>query len=566
MTAARILRLLMILSPTVVVLGGAGVLAARNWDTPLPSATAAAQGKLVVVAVFDQFRGDYADRWRESFGTDGFEKIRSHGTYYPNGRVPYAATSTAPGHAAIVTGAPPSVTGIVENEWFVRGRETPIAACKADRPYARIPAGAAVTTDGGLSPERLLVPTVGDALRAAKPQSRVFALALKDRSAVLMGGKMPTGAYCFDTDDGTFHTSAFYREKPHDFVDTFNASGAAAKWAGKTWDRVGDKFTYDRLAGPDDKIGEGSLPDGTDRVFPHSMPPVGRRYFEELERTPFGNELVWELAKAAIDGENLGRGPDVDLLFVSFSASDLVGHRYGPDSHEVMDCAIRADKLVARMITELDAAVGAGNYTLIVTADHGVCPLPEVAGAKHPEAKRVPPGDIVTGLDAALDDAFGTKDGKPGQWLELDFRATQPWVYLNRRQAETVGVDYAAVEKFAAQWLGNRPGVETAFPRSAVAGKPADGPLKAVQLSFHPERCGDVYVVVEKYCLLDGRPRGTNHGTPHDYDSHVPLFLYGAGVTALGTKPEPVSLLAVAPLICRFVGIEPPATCAEKAP
>jgi hypothetical protein len=572
MRPVQLLRYLLILAPTIGVVGGAVALAVRNWDAPivLPEGFTAseARGKLVVVAVFDQLRGDYPERWREAYGSDGFEKLRTKGIYFANGRVPYAATSTGPGHAAISTGLPPSGSGIVENDWFVRGRELPVVCCKADRAYERVPAAQNPgPADGGLSPVRLLAPTVGDLLRKAKPESRVFALALKDRAAVLLGGKEPSGAYCFDTDDGEFHTSAFYRDRPHAFVDAFNASAAADRWAGKTWDRLGDTKTYDRLAGPDDQPGEGTMPDGSDRTFPHVLPPAGRPYYNELERSPFGNELVWEFAKAAIDGEKLGRGSEPDLLFLGFSATDLVGHKYGPDSHEALDTAIRADKLIAKMILELDASVGAGNYTLIVVADHGVCPLPEVARAKQPDASRIPPGEIVHGLDAALDGAFGTKNGQPGQWLEVDFRRTQPWVYLNRKQAEAVGVEYAAVEKYTAQWLSNRSGVAAAFARAKIQGPASnDALLRSVQLTFHPDRCGDVLVVPEKYCLLDGRPRGTNHGSPHDYDTHIPIFAYGAGVAAAGTKTEIVSILAIAPLIAKHLGIDPPTGCTEKPP
>lgn len=569
MPFARVVRLAVVLTPTIALVGAGAWFLTRS---PRPTAAGPAPAaKLVVLVVFDQLRGDYPERWAGEFGPAGFERIKREGVWYSNCHLPFACSSTGPGHAAIATGAPPAVNGIVENSWYVRGQDRPVYCASGDRLQRLVPPGGSDRGgDNGLSPAQLLVPGVGDVLRGATAgRGRVFALSLKDRGAVLLGGKDPTGAYCFDTEDGLFHTSTYYRDRVHPWVEAFNASAVADRWAGRVWERVGAKETYDRLAGPDDVSGEGTKPE--DRVFPHPLPPasaIGRAYYRALELSPFGNELLWEFTKAAVVGERLGREDMPDLLMVSFSSNDLIGHIYGPDSHEVLDTTIRSDRLLGDMIAFFDERVGPGRYALVVTGDHGVCPLPESPTAP-PGARRVGPGEITDGLEEALDEAFGRVDGAPGRWVEKDFRATFPWLYLNRRFIESHGTPYAEVERYVEQWLGNRPSVEAAYARRRLEGSafPADDPGRAVQLAFHPDRCGDVYVLTKPYILPSwGGRTGTNHGTPHPYDTHVPVMAFGAGVPPLGRRTEPVSSLIVAPLLCRLLGIDPPTFAVEPLP
>jgi arylsulfatase A-like enzyme len=564
MTIPRPVRVFLVFTPALALLAVGAWFAIRPTH---PAGATARAARLVVLVVFDQMRGDYPQRWASEFGQDGFEKLKAEGVWYNNCHLPYACSSTGPGHASISTGAPPSVHGIVENRWFLRGVEKPVYCSSGDRPNQRVPPADHDTGDG-LSPERLLVPAVGDSFRTAThKQGRVFSLSLKDRSAVLLGGKDPSGAYCFDTEDGQFHTSTYYRERVHPWVESFNASGAADRWVGRAWERLGSQQTYDRLAGPDDVIGEGSSP--ASRVFPHALPADrGRKYYSALEVTPFGNDLLWEFAKAAIVWENLGREDAPDLLLLSYSSNDLIGHKYGPDSHEVMDVTLRSDRLLASMTAFLDDRVGAGKYAVVVTADHGVCPLPEAPTAP-PGTRRVTPEQVAAGLGEALDTVFGQVGRVPGRWIEKSFGATFPWLYLDRRYIEDRGIPVEDVERYAEQWLGNRPAVQAAFGRSRLQAEsfPAGELGRSVQLAFHPDRCGDVCVVTKPYILCSvAFSTGTNHGTPHEYDTHVPVLAYGAGVPKLGQREEAVSSLIVAPLVCRLLGIEPPPTAAETLP
>jgi hypothetical protein len=581
MSVARSLRFVVLLSPALCLIGGVAWFILKPTPSPSPAGTADEPrtdgGKLVVLVVFDQMRGDYLDRWKQHFGGDGFEKLKRDGVWYSNAHLPYAASSTGPGHASLATGAPPAVHGIIENRWFDRARGKVVYSATTEEGYDRVPSSTAAARERwpALAPVRVLAPTVGDALKEQSKGGRVFSLSLKDRAAVLMGGKEPNGVYCFDSAVGEFHTSSYYRASVPAWVDAFDRNRIAHRWSGKPWDRLKPPAIYNTL-GRDD-VAEESTFNHPSRVFPHAIPDVNARassYFNALEYSPYGGELLWEFAKAAIEGEKLGRNGTTDLLCVSFSSNDHIGHAFGPDSHEVLDVTLRSDKLLGEMLAHLDEAVGKDRYAVVVTSDHGICPLTEVARMDHPEARRVDLNkDVLNGLDEHLDKVFGQRDGVPGQWVENGAKAKDchPWVYLNRRAIEAMEKTYDEVEAAAANWLRERPVPVTVFTRTQLlAGqfKPEEQPFADMtRISFHPDRAGDLYLILPPYTLLGGPlGQGTDHGTPHEYDRHVPILASGAGVPKLGERKEPTSSLAVAPLVAYLLGVKPPATAKENIP
>lgn len=601
----RIARVLLVLLP---LLAGAAAGAWVLLDTPpgppdgtppageepaAPPPPPARTGKLVVLLVFDQMRGDTLSRWASAFGPDGFERLKREGVWFSDCHLPYAGTSTGPGHASLVTGVPPSVHGIVENDWYDRQASARVYSVQPSRPYDRVPplAEAAgkppvrgVVT--GFSPERLLAETVGDKLKAATGgKGRVVALSVKDRAAALMGGKKPDAAYCFDARDGLFTTNTYYRDRLHPWADGFNAASPADAWLNKSWTPFkADAGLYDKLAGPDAAPGE-AAGYAQGRTFPHPMSDQtkpGPGYYGAVETSPFGNELLLEMAKRAVGGEDLGKGPAADLLCVSFSSSDLVGHVWGPDSWEVLDTALRADRLTADLLKYLDETVGPDRYTLVLAGDHGVCPIPEQKRypEQYPAAARVQDRSLLGGLLEALDEVYGVPPAGPTRWIEPappDALRVLPWVYLNRTAIEGRGLDPKAVADFAAQWCGNRPYMLTAFTRKQIeAGdlpphgvgsrnQVRDAAAKA-KLSYHPDRCGDFIVIPKPGILITPYPEGTSHGSPHPYDTHVALVVSGAGVPAGGKVGRRVSALVAAPILARALGIDPPAGAAEKVP
>jgi hypothetical protein len=568
----KLLRIGLILLPTMAFVVMASAYVGRKWnDVPPIGSGASGRGKLVVVAVFDQFRGDYPVRWSMLFGPNGFARIQRDGVSYTQAHLPYAATSTGPGHASIATGQPPSVHGIVENEWFDRKLGVKLYCAQPKRPYERVPGGDA----GGLSPEQMLCDSLGDHLHKVSPGSRVYSLALKDRTAVMLGGQRATAAYCFDTVHGEFHTSSYYAATVPSWVMDFNKSGAADSWFTKRWERLGNVETYNATVGQDDAPGEtryekdvktGQLV-GYGPTFPHPMnidnqPHPNKRYYERLESSPFGNELVWQFARSAIDAEQLGTRGTTDLLYLGFSSNDLIGHRWGPDSHEVLDSTLRTDALIEKMIDHLDAKLGTGNYTLFITADHGICPFPEHEQKTNPEAERFDPR---AELDPAvmgevLNNQFGKLAEDPRTWFAENGKSAFPMLYLNRSFIEANGLNVDEVAEAIAKWAENRDHIVKAIPRAVLLGSPSNDPLtRQCQLSCYEGRSGEVFLVIKPYCLpLGPASVGTNHGSPNSYDTHVVLMAYGADVPKLGIQGDKINSLSIAPMICEALGIAPP--------
>jgi hypothetical protein len=568
----RVSRLLGLLFVFALLLLGAQA----SW---LPAAEPLPGGppRLAVLVIFDQLRGDYLERWEKLFGEGGFRRLQREGAWFTNCQYPYADTFTAAGHASISTGSLPSEHGIIENSWYDRtlGKEV---YCVATGRYERVPPaiqsepGSISETkkidSGSVSPERLLAPALGDALKeATQGKGRVVALSLKDRSAVLPAGRHPEACYWFDSRAGIFVTSTYSRQSVHPWVAEFNQTRPADRWFGKAWQRFRPDLEYDYYSGPDDVAGEGKG-FGQGRTFPHPMmggkTKLSEDYYQALVTSPYGNDLLLELALRAVDAERLGRGDAPDLLVVSFSSNDLIGHVWGPDSQEVLDVTLRSDKVVQRLLKDLDAKVGKGRYVLAVTADHGVCPLPEVARAQGKDAGRVAADLLGRRAEAFLNETFGQKE-KQERWLEAK---TSNWLYLNRALLQAHGLDSAQVEEALAGWFKQQPGVWTAYTRSQLLhGLPADDRIgAAVRRSFYPERSGDVTVVLKPYYLFASAfGSGTTHGTPHSYDTHVPLLVYGPGIRP-GQDQEAVTPLATATILARALGLQPPARAEATVP
>ncbi len=520
--------------------------------------------RLAVVVFFDQFRGDYLLRWDTLFGEDGFHRLERDGTWFQNCHYPYAYTVTAAGHASVSAGCSPDKHGIIGNDWYDRAAGAMVYCVSADR-YEQVPPANKSTTDSnkkkprGVSPDRLLLPTVSDALKEATGgKARVVALSLKDRSAVLPGGHHPDACYWFDSGSGQFVTSTYYRDRLHPWVAEYNRSRAVDQWFGQDWLRLRPDLDYARYSGPDDVVGEGKGT-GQGRMFPHPFrADTGqprKSYYEALINSPYGNNLLLGLAKRAIDAEQLGADEIPDLLSVSFSSNDLIGHTWGPDSQEVLDATLRSDGIVKVLLAYLDNKVGPGRYVLVLTADHGVCPLPEVARSQGKDANRVPAPE--KRAEEFLNETFGKNEDK-ARWVEATYH---PWIYLNRDRIRQRGLKAADVEEALAGWLKKQPGVYSAYTRTQLLqGVPQEDTIgQRVRRSFRPERSGDVIVISKPYYLVSSEfGTGTGHSTPHAYDTHVPLLVYGPGIRK-GVRPDAVTPQAAAPILAQALGIQPPA-------
>lgn len=537
--------------------------------------------RLAVLLVFDQLRGDYVERWQPQFGPDGFVRMQDQGAWFANCHYPYATTTTGPGHASILTGCSADRHGIISNEWYDREAGQGAYCAGTDRyEFVPAPAKAPKTSTGKKAlagtPDRLMAPSIGDVLKkATNGQGKVFGVSLKDRSAIFPTGKSPDGAYWFN---GKFVTSTYYRDTPHAWVERFNNSGMAEKWFGKTWNRLRTELDYEALSGPDDMPGEAS-PNGLGMTFPRTIDggkaKIEKAYYDALATSPFGNELVWEFAKTCIQNEKLGQDDVPDLMTISFSSNDLIGHAWGPDSQEVLDVTLRSDRLVAEILRYLDERVGRGNYIVALSADHGICPLPEVSAKRGVDAQRIMPAKILAGAEAHLQATFGKPmrsddDNNPkqqGRWIE---NTTPPWFYLNHRQIQFAELSIPEVASSLKTWLEAQPGIHKAFTLGDLVQAKDDGqdPLAyQAKLATHRQRSGDVLAMLKPYYLLSDpvKGTGTTHGSPHPYDSHVPLLVYGPDIPG-GRRDERVTPQHTAAIFARFLGIDPPSEAQYPVP
>ena len=407
------------------------------------------------------------------------------------------------------------------------------------------------------------MPTLGDALKAATAgKGRVVSISYKDRSAVLPAGQRPDACYWVADGKATFITSPYYRDRPHAWVDEYNHGGVGERWIGKEWTRLRPDLDYQHYSGPDDVAGEGSgYQQG--RTFPHPFPKGPTKdYYEALYNSPFGNDLLLGLVKRAIDAEGLGTRDVPDFLAVSFSPNDLVGHTWGPDSQEVLDVTLRSDLIVKDLLAHLDAKVGKGRYVLALTADHGVCPLPEVARSQGKDAGRAPGGEAKA--EEFLNKTYGKNEGKV-RWIESTYGL---WIYLNRDLIRQRGLKLEDVEETLAGWLRRQPNVGAAYTRTQLLrGVPKDDAVgQRFRQSFHPDRCGEVGLVV-KPLLLQGSGSATVRimELPGEYDTHVPLLAYGAGIHG-GIRLDAVTPQAATVILAHGIGIKPPSGADYQVP
>jgi hypothetical protein len=532
---------------------------------PLPAALQEPERpKLVVLVVFDQMRGDYLRKWQPLFIDGGFKRLQSEGAWFTNCHYPYAYTLTAPGHTSLVTGTTPSKHGIIANDWYDRVSQTSISSVTPPAESVR----------QGKGPYRRRAQTVGDALLdILMGRSRVFSFSIKDRAAILMAALKANACYWFEPKQGQLVTSPFYRDEPHKWIRDLNKRNMPEQYLGKSWEKFRPNLDYAKFSGPDDFFAEG-IGYNQGQTFPHPW-VVGKgkdakeKYYEALDTSPAGSEMLVTIVETAIREEKIGQTDNVDLLCLSFSSNDLIGHCWGPDSQEVLDITLRSDVIIKNLLDLLDAKVGKGNYVFAMSADHGVCPLPEFAKLQGKDAGRLAPELLTTQVEAFLNKTF-LKEGEKAPWLLLPKKAN-PWIYLNQPTLKELKLEPERVERALADWLTGQPGVEKAFTRSEMmAGKaPASGAalFESVRRSFHADGSGDVMVILKPYHLfspplLSKNPEKieayrTTHGTPHPYDTHVPLLVMGRGVKA-GERDDRIAPQAMASILARALRIMAP--------
>ncbi len=498
----------------------------------------------------------------------GLGRLLREGRSFADAAHAHADTETCPGHAVMLTGMHPGHAGIPANDSIdaESGRtvycvedEAPDAAVigAPARPVSPPPPPATGVT--GRSPRRMRVDALGDWMKQRWPEARVFAVSGKDRAAIVLGGRHPDAAYWLDRGALGFTTSRYYHDALPAWISRWHGDGegqgAFPSHVPERWDHA--TGSPPNGARRDDFAGESSQ---FSRTSGHPIRGADRRAtLERLAFTPWLDTLTLSFARALFDAESLGRDETPDLLAVSLSATDLIGHAYGPGSQEALDALIRLDDELGGFLDHLETSVGAGHLLVALTADHGVLELPEWIRETAHSACPLESGRQVTGvlresLAAALATALGAPaDGAP--WIfDSGFALT-----VNRALARSRGVPEARVIEAARAFFAAHPGVERTWTpeeieRAAQAGDPV---ARLHRHSRDPERSGDLVVQPRRDCLFSPYPAGTSHGSPWLYDRAVPLVLRGPGVTPgiVRGRAAPVDL---APTLARLLGIEAP--------
>jgi hypothetical protein len=561
MNSRRLTLFCIAVSHTAAVLVAASGSAA---ESPSPSSSPAEPPRLAVVIAVDQFRADYLERFRPHFVAGGFRRLLEQGTVYADAHHRHAMTATAPGHSTILTGVHANIHGIIANEWYdpAAGRpvgsiEDPAAPLVGAPPQTvRLPGGA-LGTDLTASPRRLLAATVGDQLKLRYgAHSHVIALANKDRGGIFLAGRMADAVYWFH--QGQIVTSRYYRDALPEWVAQFNATNPINRRFGQTWDRLLDASLYDAIQGPDVAAGEESR-HGLGITFPRKIdggqPALGNEFHNAYRLDPHNSEVLGQLAQRAVIAEKLGRDAVPDLLCLAFSQLDYCGHSFGPDSHEIMDSVLRLDHALADFFTFLDSEIGAGRYVIVLTADHGVSPLPERVAALKGE---IPAGRIdYPALNRDVESALTAKFGAPPDGAAWTVRDSYGYRLVPATLAAR-SVSSSDAQQIVKTVLQNSPQVAFAFTRDELLGaaSPTANYLTAWRLSWHAARSQDVVFSPKPY-FVDRSPAGTNHGTPYDYDTHVPLLWFGPGIPAR-IDTHRVGTDAIAPTLSALLGIPAP--------
>ncbi len=504
--------------------------------------------RLVVVIAVDQMRADYLDRFAANY-EGGLRRLRVDGAVFTDGHQDHALTQTAPGHATIATGVYPSRHGLVANEFWDRTLQQAVGAV-ADSTTGLV----GVDGRAGSSPSRLLRSGLGDWLKSQSSGSKVAAVSIKDRAAILMSGMRPDVAFWADLRTGQFVTSNYYLPALPAWAAEFNSAGAVTRYNGTVWtklraDAVYDESPWPELAGRDP---------ASYSMFPHPLGTPGeapdRRFLAAHRSSPYADLVTLNFARELFEHENFGRDEVPDLLFIGLSAADYIGHRYGPYSHEIHDHFLRLDGYLGDFFEFLDEQVGPDDYVVALSADHGALPVPEQLAELGVDASRIHPDELVAFVKPVVEAAFAR--GEIAAMPEIDYQAGPVFDFSGQPPSPEV---LDALQLAVAARLLQHPLVAAAYTyNDQLRGSIEDDDwADSFGRSFHPDRAPDVTIKLRENQLLRPAITGTGHGSPYRYDTHVPIVFLGAGIAA-GQHPGRVQTTDIAPTLARILEIEAP--------
>ena len=515
----------------LLVLSGTVLLPALKAQTRKP--------KLVIGIVVDQMRYDYLQTFQHLYGPDGINRLLK-GQVFHNVQYNYIPTYTGPGHSSVYTGSTPAVHGIAGNEWYDRatGKDIYCADDSGAKSVGNVEAGVS------MSPKNLLVPTVTDKFKSQPGSGKVIAVALKDRGAILPGGKKADAAYWFDGKTGNFVSSTYYMQALPAWVTAFNTQKLWDAYLNRTWELSLPLETYRGV--PDRTTFEEPFKGMAAAVFPYDLKQIRSQYQPVLiNSTPYGNSFTLDFTRAVIKNEQLGTDDATDFLAVSFSATDYVGHRFGPHSLEIMDTYARFDRDLAAFFNELDQTVGWDNVLIFLTADHGACDVPGFSKT----------GGFfdMAALTKKLGERFTAKYG-----VNLIKHEANDQLYIDKNVLAQKKISMQQVYADVREWA-KEPWLLGVFMPDENENCDLPGEIcSRIKQGFARGRSGDIWIIARPNWLPSHYEKGgTTHGSPYVYDTHAPFLVAGNGIGS-ANRYEALSITDIAPTIAQYLGLPLP--------
>ena len=510
--------------------------------------------KLVVGIVVDQMRWDFLYRYYSRYGNTGFKRLLGNGFSCENTFIPYTPTVTAAGHTCIYTGSVPAIHGIVGNDWHDKLTQKKVY-CSEDNSVSTVGNDG---VNGKQSPKNLLVTTIGDEIRLATNfKSKVIGVALKDRGSILPAGHSANAAYWYDVTTGNWITSTYYMNTLPKWVSDFNGKKLVNGYYEQGWNTTYPIDSYTQSTG-DEKDYE-NKPFGADQTkFPYRFKQFEGKNYQLIATTPYGNTMTFEMARAALDNEQLGKGAETDMLCVSLSSTDYVGHSFGPNSIETEDTYLRLDRDLGAFITYLDEKVGVGQYTLFLSADHGVAHVPGFM-----KENRLPGGlfneaELIKTLNSKLKETFLLDKAVSGI---LNYQ-----IHLNHNAIDSANADEKAIAAWIVKYVQQNDAVSQVFALKDIATTPLNAKMKEMLTNgYYPTRSGDIQIVLKPgYIEAYGSGKaGTTHGLWAPYDAHIPCLFYGWGIRQGHTNRE-TYMTDIAATITSLLHVQMPSGCVGK--
>jgi hypothetical protein len=510
--------------------------------------------KLVIGIVVDQMRYDYLYRYYNKYGEGGFKRLLKQGFSFQDAEYNYVPTYTGPGHTSIYTGTTPCMHGIVANDWYDR-KLAHTVYCVQDTAVKTV---GSTSSEGMMSPRRELTTTIGDELKLfTEGKAKVIGISMKDRASILPAGHSADAAYWYDGLSGNWITSTYYMKELPAWVKAFNDQQLAKQYLSKPWTTLLPINEYTEST-QDNATYEGAYKGESSPVFPHDLPSLMLQNggYGFLRSTPFGDDLTKDFAIETIKNEKLGKNGYTDMLTVSFSCTDYVGHQFGTQAIETEDTYLRLDKNLSELLSFLDDYLGKNNVLIFLTADHGAALNPQFLIDKNLPGGYIEESQIEACVKTTLLKKYG---------CDLVSEIVNDQCYFDKKKIAEKGFNLDSVETDAAQALSHLKGVERALPAYALKKAGDDFIIKKIRNGIYPERSGDVI-----FNLLPGwlatpiytgyEKTGTTHGSPYIDDAHVPLIFYGDHIP-YGAGTEEEDIVNIAPTVSALLQIAFPSGC-----